>query len=55
MEEVTDLPSRISSFIRSKMTMFESAATPMVKTRPAIPGSVMVIGITLIIARKMIA
>jgi len=37
------------------MTMFESAATPIVSTRPAMPGRVSVIGMTLISARKMIA
>ena len=36
----TDLPARTSSLIRSKMTMFASAATPNVSTRPANPGSV---------------
>ena len=48
-----DLPARTSSFIRSKMTMFESAVTPIVRTRPAIPGSVRVIGISLIRAKKI--
>ena len=48
-----DLPARTSSFIRSKMTMFESAVTPIVSTRPAIPGSVRVIGISLIRAKKI--
>ena len=46
-----DLPARTSSFIRSKMTMFESAATPIVRIRPAIPGSVTVIGSALIRAK----
>ena len=44
----TDLPARISSLTRSKMTMFASAATPIVRIRPAMPGSVIVIGISLI-------
>ena len=48
-----DLPARTSSFIRSKMTMFESAATPIVSTSPAIPGRVRVIGISLIRAKKI--
>ena len=38
----TDLPARTSSLIRSKMTMFASAATPMVRIRPAKPGRVSV-------------
>ena len=38
------LPRLISSLIRSKMTTFASAATPMESTMPAIPGSVTVIG-----------
>ena len=48
----TDLPARISSLTRSKMTMFASAATPIVRIRPAMPGSVSVIGISLISAKK---
>ncbi len=39
-----DLPARTSSFTRSKMTMFASAATPIVRIVPAIPGSVIVTG-----------
>ena len=39
----------------SKMTMFASAATPSVRIRPAIPGSVIVIGISLTRAKKKIA
>ncbi len=46
----TDLPARISSLTRSKITMFASAATPIVRIRPAIPASVSTIGISLIIA-----
>ena len=38
----TDLPARTSSLIRSKMTMFASAATPIVRIRPAKLGSVIV-------------
>ena len=53
--DARDLPARASSFIRSKMTTFASAATPIVSTRPAIPGSVSVIGISLIIAKKKTA
>ena len=48
----TDLPARISSLTRSKMTMFASAATPIVRIRPAMPGSVSVIGISLMSAKK---
>jgi len=42
--ETTDRPPLISSLMRSKMTMFASAAIPIVRIRPAIPGSVRVIG-----------
>ncbi len=45
-------PPRISSLTRSKMTMFASAATPIVRIRPAMPGSVSVIGMSLISAKK---
>ena len=48
----TDLPARTSSLTRSKMTMFASAATPIVRIRPAMPGSVSVTGISLISAKK---
>ena len=34
----TDRPARTSSLMRSKMTMFASAATPNVRTSPANPG-----------------
>ena len=34
----TERPARISSLTRSKMTMFASAATPIVRIRPAMPG-----------------
>jgi hypothetical protein len=37
-----EAPPRASSFIRSKMTMFASAATPNVRIRPAMPGRVSV-------------
>ena len=37
-------PDRTSSLMRSKMTMFASAATPMVRIVPAMPGRVIVIG-----------
>ena len=37
-------PARISSFTRSKITMLASAATPSVRIRPAMPGSVSTIG-----------
>jgi hypothetical protein len=47
-----EAPARISSLTRSKMTMFASAATPMVRTRPAMPGSVIVIGISLTSANR---
>ena len=38
----TDFPDRTSSLMRSKMTTFASAATPIVRIRPAKPGSVSV-------------
>ena len=38
----TDFPPRASSLMRSKMTMFASAATPIVRINPAKPGSVSV-------------
>ena len=38
----TDLPARTSSLMRSKTTTFASAATPIVRMRPAKPGSVSV-------------
>ena len=34
-----DLPARISSLTRSKITMLASAATPIVRIRPAIPAA----------------
>ena len=34
----TDLPARTSSLMRSKTTTFASAATPIVRMRPAKPG-----------------
>ena len=55
IDEIIECPFRDSSFIRSNMTTFESAATPIVRIKPAIPGSVSVIGISFIIARKKIA
>ena len=45
-------PRAISSFTRSKITMLASAATPIVRISPAIPGSVSVIGISSISAEK---
>ncbi len=51
----TDLPVRTSSFIRSNMTMLASAATASVSTIPAMPGSVSVIGISLISANRSAA
>ena len=36
--ESEERPARSSSLIRSKMTMFESAAIPIVRIRPAMPG-----------------
>ena len=45
-------PARASSLTRSKITMLASAATPIVRIRPAIPGSVSVTGISLISAKK---
>ena len=38
----TDFPARTSSLIRSNTTTFASAATPIVRIRPAKPGSVSV-------------
>ena len=38
----TDFPDRTSSLIRSKITTFASAATPIVRIKPAKPGSVSV-------------
>ena len=38
----TDLPARASSLMRSNMTTFASAATPIVRIRPAKPGRVSV-------------
>jgi len=38
--------------IRSKITMLASAATPIVRINPAMPGRVRVIGISLIRAKK---
>ncbi len=38
----TLFPDRTSSLIRSKMTTFASAATPIVRIRPAKPGRVSV-------------
>ena len=55
MPEMIERPPRISSFTRSKITMFASAATPIVRIRPAIPGSVSVIGMSLISAKKYAA
>ena len=45
-------PPRTSSFIRSYITMLASAATASVSTIPAMPGSVSVIGISLISANR---
>ena len=53
--DIVDLPARNSSLMRSKMTMFVSAATPIVRISPAMPGSVSVIGISLISPKKRIA
>ena len=39
--------ARTSSLTRSKMTMFASAATPSVRIRPAMPGSVRTTGMSL--------
>ncbi len=47
-----DFPPRASSLMRSKITMLASAATPIVRISPAIPGSVSVIGISLMSAKK---
>ena len=46
-------PARASSFIRSKMTTLASAATPIVRISPAIPGRVSVTGINFIRAKKI--
>ena len=55
IDEIIECPFRDSSFIRSKMTTFESAATPIVRISPAMPGSVSVIGISFISAKKKTA
>ena len=55
MAAAMDLPALTSSFTRSKITMFASAATPIVRMRPAIPGRVSVIGMSLISAKKYTA
>jgi hypothetical protein len=47
-----DRPALASSLIRSNMTMLASAATPIVRTNPAIPGSVSVIGMSFTRAKK---
>ena len=47
-----DLPERTSSLMRSYITMLASAATARVSTIPAMPGSVSVIGISLISAKR---
>ena len=52
MPEMIERPPRISSLTRSKITMLASAATPMVRIRPAMPGSVSVIGMSLMRAKK---
>ena len=52
MPDTIERPPRTSSLTRSNMTMFASAAMPIVRIRPAIPGSVSVIGISLISAKK---
>ena len=41
----SDLPTRISSFIRSKIRMFASTAMPIDRTKPAMPARVRVTGI----------
>ena len=43
----TVLPRRTSSLMRSKMITLASAATPMVRIMPAMPGSVSVTGMAL--------
>ncbi len=50
-----DLPALASSLMRSYMTTFASAATASVSTRPAMPGSVSVIGISLTTANSSTA
>ena len=52
IEAGIDLPVRTSSLMRSNMTMFASAATANVSTIPAMPGSVSVIGSSLITANR---
>ena len=49
------LPERYSSRMRSNTTMFASAATPMVKIMPAIPGRVIVTGIARITPKNSAA
>ena len=48
-------PARTSSLMRSYITMFASAAPASVSTRPAMPGSVSVIGISLTSANSSTA
>ena len=48
-------PARASSLTRSNMTMFASAATPSVRMRPAMPGSVSVIGMSFTSANRSTA
>jgi len=50
--DTIERPPLISSLTRSNMTMFASAAMPIVRITPAIPGSVSVTGISLISAKK---
>ena len=46
-----DLPARSSSFIRSKIRMLASTAMPIERTKPAMPASVSVTGMSRKIAR----
>ena len=50
--EMIERPARISSLTRSKITMLASAATPIVRISPAMPGNVSVIGMSLMSAKK---
>ena len=50
----SDLPTRSSSFIRSKIRMLASTAMPTESTKPAMPASVSVTGMSRKIARTTI-
>ena len=51
----SDLPSRSSSLVRSKIRMLASTAMPTESTKPAMPASVSVTGISRKIANTTMA